>query len=217
MNLKDWKKGKVNEIEFWRLWLEKNGKKFEGSFRLSNLFNFMIGDKKEVLIANLGAGAINLIGDSRRDVKVRIISSDLLANEYKILYKNFGLKPHNKIEKQDMTNLTYRGNRFDIVFCANALDHCQDPYKALTEMVRVCKKGGWIYLRHIAHEGQRNHYHGLHKWNIDATEDGDCIFWDNDPRLKTNTFFLSEIYPGFTNQYKAMKKAAIITSFVQKT
>lgn len=216
MDLKSWKEGKKAELSFWHGWLMAKGKKYEAPRPLSDRFNFMIGDKKRVTIANLGAGAMSLIGDFRQGIKVKVVPLDLLADKYHKLLKELKLKPTNTVKKQDMTKLTYKNNTFDIVYCDNALDHSQDPYKAVCEMVRVCKHGGWIYLRHIAHEGQRHHYHGIHQWNIDATEDGNCIFWNNNPGPKTDTFLLSEIYPGFTTTFKLIHKGAIVTSFVQK-
>lgn len=215
MDLNIWEAGKKNELDFWEQWLKRKSTPYQKVVRLSSLFDFMIGDKKEVLIANLGAGAMCLIGNSRRDVKIKVISSDLLADEFNALIKKLNLTTPYPVEKQDMTKLTYADGRFDIVFCANALDHCQDPYKALNEIVRICKPGGWIYLHHFAHEGRRQGYHGLHQWNIDATEEGDCIFW-NRAGISDETFLLSDIYPGFTTVVKPMRKMMIITSFVQK-
>jgi SAM-dependent methyltransferase len=215
MDLKKWEAGKKNELAFWERWLTTKSVPYQKTVRLSSLFDFMIGDKKEVEIANLGAGAMCLIGNSRRDVKVKVISSDLLADEFNTLIKKLNLTTPYPVEKQDMTNLTYADGSFDIVFCANALDHCQDPYKALKEMVRICKPKGWIYLNHIAHEGRRQSYHGLHQWNIDATGEGDCIFW-NRAGIPDETFLLSDIYPGFTTVVKPMRKMMLITSFVQK-
>jgi len=210
-----WESGKKNELNFWREWLKRKGALYQTARRLSSLFDFMIGDKKEVTIANLGAGAMSLIGNYRRDVKVKVVSSDLLATEFAKMRKEIGMISPTPVEKQDMTNLTYKDGSFDIVFCANALDHCQDPYKALQEMVRICKSGGWICLKHIAHEGKRQAYSGLHQWNIDATDDGDCIFW-NRTLHPDETFLFSDIYPGFRTEVKVYRKITIITSFVQK-
>lgn len=208
--------GEENEVLFWKGWLLGSGKKYEGSKPLSGRLAFMIGDKKEVVIANLGSGPLNLIGDTLPGVKVKVAASDYLADEYSKLLQELDLHPMVPVEKQDMTALTYNDKSFDIIYCTNALDHCQDPYSALTEMVRICKPGGYIYLQHIAHEGQRHHYRSLHRWNLDMTEDDDCIIWNNDPGPKTEAFFLSEIYPGFTTNLKALQKAAIVTSYVQK-
>lgn len=216
MDLKNWKEGKLAEVRFWEGWLAAKGKAYEGSFPLNPRLVFMIGNKKRVKIANLGAGPMNLIGDSLPGVKIKVVSSDLLANKFAKLCQKLNLKPKNPVEKQDMTHLTYKDNSFDIVYCANALDHAKDPYRALKEMVRVCKPGGYIYLRHIAHEGQRHRYRGIHQWNIDVTEEGDCIIWTAESGQKSSAFFLSDIYPGFTTNLKVWTKAAFVTSFVQK-
>ena len=205
------------ELKFWRDWLEGNGKAYERSGRLSDRFTPLIGHKKEITIANLGAGPMCLIGNWRRDVKVNVISSDLLADEYTKMRAELNLRPQYIVEKQDMENLTYENNKFDIVYCANALDHTQNPRKALNEMVRICKPGGYIYLRHIAHEGKRHNYRNLHKWNIDATENDDCRFWSDWPEHMDKGFLLSDIYQGFKTTVELIPKGALITSFVQKT
>ena len=215
MDINTWEAGKENEIGFWESWLKRKSSPYQIPKRLSNTFDFMFGDKKEITIANLGAGAMNLIGDSRRDVEVKIVASDILADEFKKLREELGVTAPNPVEKQDMTNLTYSDNSFDIVYCANALDHSQDPYKALQEMVRIVKPGGWIYLKHMAHEGRRQGYHGLHQWNIDITEDGDCKFW-NRSGAPNETFHLSDIYSEFKTEAYPMRKMTILTSYVQK-
>ena len=210
--INEWEKGQEAEIKFWREWFERKRDKYEGNRRLASLFDFMIGDKKEIKIANLGAGAINLIGNRRRDVKVTVVASDILGNEYKEIWKEMDIKSPVPIEEQDIARLTYKDSEFDIVYCTNALDHCLDPYKALEEMVRVCKFRGWIYLQHHAHEGRRLGYHGMHQWNLDITTSGDCEFWN---RERKGTFLLSSIYSGFKNTVRDIGKAKIITSFAQ--
>lgn len=106
MNPGAWEDGKKDELWFWKGWLSGKGHFFENPRRLSNRFDFMIGNKKEVTIANLGAGAASLIGDSRRDVKVKVVASDILADEYQGLRDTFDIKTHTPVEKQDMTKLT---------------------------------------------------------------------------------------------------------------
>lgn len=205
-----------SEMNFWRGWLVGNGKANENPGGLRKRFHFMIGDKKEVKIADLGAGAMCLIGNYHHDVKVKVISSDLLADEYAKMRAELNINPQIVVEKQDMENLTYGDNTFDIVYCGNALDHTKDPYKALKEMLRICKAGGYIYLRHIAHEGKRHNYRNLHKWNIDATENGDCKFWSDTPDFQNKGFLLSDIYHGFKTTVELIPKGALITSYLQK-
>ncbi len=48
------------------------------------------------------------------------------------------------VEFQDMENLTYPDNSFDLVVCINALDHTSNAEKAVQEMMRVSKH--WVYI-----------------------------------------------------------------------
>ncbi len=49
-----------------------------------------------------------------------------------------------EVEYQDMENMTYPDNTFDLVVCINALDHTRDARAAIEEMIRVSKK--WVYI-----------------------------------------------------------------------
>lgn len=46
------------------------------------------------------------------------------------------------ISYQDIQNLKYKDNSFDLVLHSEVLEHVNDPQKALTECLRVLKKGG---------------------------------------------------------------------------
>ncbi len=56
-------------------------------------------------------------------------------------------KYHNvKIRRADVTWLKCRDNRFDKVVAGNVIHLLDDPYAAVKEMDRVCKKGGKIII-----------------------------------------------------------------------
>ena len=158
----------------------------------------LIGDKKEVSILEVGAGPLLTIGDEFPGVKINITACDKLAKEYKEIY---GDRLFN-VEFQDMENLTYADNSFDIVHCVNAVDHTKSPRSSIAEMIRVSK--GFVYLRHNINEGEEQNYSGLHRWNIEM-KDNDCRFWN--PKRE---FLLSEFgdwrneqkVESFTTKYK---------------
>lgn len=53
--------------------------------------------------------------------------------------------------KMDITNIKYKDNSFDIIMCNHVLEHVDDDSKAMREMYRVLKPGGWaIFLVPIA-------------------------------------------------------------------
>ena len=182
---------------------EKKFARFNREAPLPDYFGPMIGDKKEVAIAELAAGLICTIGNSWKDAKVKLYASDILKNEYDALWKEYNATPLIPIEYQDMENLTYPDNFFDIVHCVNALDHVLNPKRALKEMLRVCKPGGWIYLRHAP--DQRKKYRGMHAWNVNMI-DGETVF--SNPKEK---FLLSEF-----GDFKIHREGHLIVSILHK-
>ena len=171
-------------LRFYRMKFAKKLAQFNRVRELPAYFEPMIGDKKRVVIAELAAGPICTIGDTWKEVKVELYASDVLKDEYDEIWKEHKAVPFVPIEYQDMENLTYPDNFFDIVHCVNALDHTLYPQKALKEMLRVCKPGGWIYLRHFP--DQRTACRGMHAWDAEMV-DGEAVF--SNPKEK---FLLSE-------------------------
>lgn len=115
----------------------------------------LIGDKKEVKIADICSGSSSRIGESLKGVKIKVCPSD----------KQHFANP--LIEYQDMEKLTYPYNFFDIVYCSNGLDHTRDALAAVKEMIRVCKIGGWVYIECWLDQLSTGY---KHFW--DAKEDG---------------------------------------------
>jgi len=49
--------------------------------------------------------------------------------------------------KMDIHDIPFPENTFDVIFCNHVLEHVQDDKKALSEMLRVLKPGGWSILQ----------------------------------------------------------------------
>lgn len=45
--------------------------------------------------------------------------------------------------KADILNLPFENDSFDIIFCNHVLEHIEDDRKAMSELYRVLRKGGW--------------------------------------------------------------------------
>lgn len=168
------------------------------------LIPFILG-KKDVLVADLGAGPFSLVGTVLDGVKIRVIASDMLADEYNKMISDDGIIQIVPIEKQNMEKLTYADSIFDIVHCVNALDHSCFPKMAIQEMHRICKPDGAIYLRHFPEVGLRHGYRGLHQWNISLNRD--CKIWNG-----TESYSLSKICDGFSNY---MVNGMIVSTLVK--
>ena len=136
-------------------------KVFPIPYYLNDVFYGNGGDYK---VADLGAGPVCTMGSRKRGNDITIYPSDINAKEYKGYTDAIGQELLFPIEYQDMENLTYPDEMFDVVHCVNALDHTRDVRKALSEMKRICKKGGLVYLRHSPN--QKNFLRGDHQWNV---------------------------------------------------
>lgn len=64
---------------------------------------------------------------------------------------DFSLKPHPKHEflRSDAQNLAIKTASMDIIFCINAFEHIPDPERALREIHRVLKRGGYVFISFI--------------------------------------------------------------------
>ncbi len=47
----------------------------------------------------------------------------------------------------DITKLSFEDNSFDVIFCNHVLEHILDDRKAMGELYRVLKPGGWSILQ----------------------------------------------------------------------
>jgi len=157
------------------------------------LLPYVMG-KKELMVADLGAGPFSTVGTKLDGCKVTLIPSDILAEEFRDMCDHAGIKQYIPVEYQNMTRMRYPDETFDIVHCVNAIDHVLDIRSALHEMNRVCKTNGVIYLRHYQNQGEKKNYCGFHRWNIELSEH-DCRIWNED-----ESFFLDDLLPFCTMQ-----------------
>ena len=167
------------------------------------LLPYVLG-KKELKIADLGAGPFSTVGTKLDGCKVTLVPSDILAEEFRDMCEQADIKQYIPVQYQNMTRMRYPNEAFDIVHCVNALDHVRDIRSALSEMNRVCKTNGAVYLRHFRNEGEKKNYCGFHYWNIERS-DNDCRIWNEE-----ESFFLNDLLPFCTMQEGRMIVSTMI-------
>ncbi|OHA15778.1 MAG: hypothetical protein A3A10_00045 [Candidatus Tagabacteria bacterium RIFCSPLOWO2_01_FULL_42_9] len=200
--------GYKTTLRFYRMKFKVKLDRFNHQAELPDYFGPMIGDKKEVTIAELATGPICTIGNLWKNIKVRLYASDILQNEFASLWKEHNAIPVIPVEYQNIEHLAYPDNFFDIVHCVNALDHTLNPKQALKEILRVCKPGGWIYLRHSP--DQMKKYRGMHAWDINMV-DGETVFSNEKEK-----FLLSEFGDFKTRAGHEFKRKDLIVSILHK-
>lgn len=75
------------------------------------------------------------------------ILQDLLSSLPNLDYISADLDSHLAMVKMDITNILYEDNSFDVILCSHVLEHVIDDQKAMKELFRVLKHGGWAILQ----------------------------------------------------------------------
>ena len=75
--------------------------------------------------------------------KSKVIKTDINEKERNFIKES----NHLKFQVEDVTNLSFSNEEFDFVFSISAIEHIYEKYPlAISEMIRVTKTGGLIYL-----------------------------------------------------------------------
>jgi SAM-dependent methyltransferase len=189
--------GQRESLRFYRGRLARKAAKLNRPMPVPDYLLPLIAGRSEVMIADLAAGPFPLVGTGSNGTRVRVVASDLLAPEFAAMLAEAGITPLLPVERQDMEALTYPDGAFDVVHCVNALDHTPNPLRALREMVRVCKPGGWVYFRCYPDCGVEHSYHGLHMWNVSMAGPADARVWSPDA-----SFLVSAVLPGCLVEFR---------------
>ncbi len=63
-----------------------------------------------------------------------------------IEYLSGDLEPGAAMVEMDITDIHYPDNSFDVIYCSHVLEHVPADAKAMSELFRVLKPGGWAIL-----------------------------------------------------------------------
>jgi ubiquinone/menaquinone biosynthesis C-methylase UbiE len=110
--------------------------------RLDKIVDFLPKDKKfKILDAGCGEGhLLEKIKNKRYD---ELFGADI----HIVALKKARLRcPSAKISKQDLTNLKYKDNFFDIIICSGVIEHIPKYKEAIEEMKRVLRPGGSLII-----------------------------------------------------------------------
>jgi SAM-dependent methyltransferase len=173
------------EVAFWREWLTADRFAAERSERIAGLqasfprgFAAAVGATGLLRVLDVGSGPISTLPLHSADGPMELICVDPLADAYNELLEGFDVPRIESVKAEELSSRF--GPEFDYVHCANALDHCEDPARAFEEMWKVCRPGGLVSVVSVENEGRRQHYEGLHQWDLRADDQG---LWLGDRNL----------------------------------
>ena len=134
--------------------------------------------QSRVSIVDVGAGPASAVGCRFPGKELSLLAVDPLADNFNHLLDRHGVDPPTRTEKVDGERLERRfgGDRFDIAYARNSLDHAVDPVRIIEQMLAVVRPGGHVVLRHRRNEAVDEDYVQLHQWNFDE-RDGRFVIW----------------------------------------
>jgi hypothetical protein len=92
-------------------------------------------------------------------------------------YVSADLDPRRAMVRMDIADLRYPDDSFDVVLCSHVLEHVTDDRRALSELYRVLKPGGWaIVLVPIDHKRAET----FEDPTVVSPEDRERLFWQAD-------------------------------------
>lgn len=74
------------------------------------------------------------------------ILTKLFKSYRNISYLSADIDPQKAMCREDITDISFPENSFDIIFCSHVLEHIEDDQKAMRELARVLKPDGFAVL-----------------------------------------------------------------------
>jgi len=79
--------------------------------------------------------------------------------------------------KMDVHDIPFEENTFDVVFCNHVMEHVEDDIKAMSEIYRVLKSGGWAIIQSPQ---DYNREETLEDPNITDPKERERVYWQDD-------------------------------------
>ncbi len=124
----------------------------------------------------------NIIQIEKQNIRLLNIAPDYaiqsrLKKLKNINYISIDLESDLAMQKQDLTKLSFADNSFDAILCYHVLEHVEDDNKAMKELFRVLKPGGWAILQTPI---EKNREKTFEDFSITSPEDRKKVFGQSD-------------------------------------
>ncbi len=81
------------------------------------------------------------------DIAPLFEQQEFFKEQENISYLSADLMSPFVMEHFDLTNIPHPDNSFDVIICEHVLEHIEDDSKAISEMYRILRPGGWAILQ----------------------------------------------------------------------
>lgn len=93
-----------------------------------------------------------------------------------INYLSIDINKKKAMKKEDITNLSFKDNSFEIIFCSHVLEHVIEDKKAMMELYRVLSKNGFAIIDVPINYNKENTYEDF---SITSPEERTKAYWQH--------------------------------------
>lgn len=200
-----WLQGIPYEVAFWQAWYSTRS-------HLAQLYSWSLYDKpcvlpgfdidrfylkwveagiNEPVVADVGCALNYTFGNVIAGRLRKVLYIDALAPFYNRILE------YRKIDRtrisfgmvEGLTSTLGLGSAH-FIHVSNALDHCADPMRGLTECLASLKIGGVLYTTHFINEAEAEQYRGFHQFNLEERQ-GHLWIWNREMETDVSAYFCS--------------------------
>jgi len=129
----------------------------------------LIGKTPRVL--DVGCGPVSLLAYAHHNGVIELTAVDVIADSYTKLLEDYGYEKAIlgiKVVESEAEHLADKlpDQKFNLVYCNNALDHTDSPSESLREMVNITETGGYIIISGNVREGTNESWDGIHMHDL---------------------------------------------------
>ncbi|MEZ5988747.1 MAG: class I SAM-dependent methyltransferase [Planctomycetota bacterium] len=120
-------------------------------------------------VLDVGAGPITNLGYVHPGTLIHITAIDALADQFQTLLRELDLTPPPVVTigiRGEELDRFIPAQSYDAAYCTNALDHCFDPLRVVSNMLHAIRVGGVVSMLHFVDEGEFEEHEGLHQWDL---------------------------------------------------
>lgn len=190
-----WRDANPTEAEFWKRELPHRVATFREYQLMADpaapvsdpLLKMLLAriPETEISMIDVGSGPLTVLGKTYPGKTLTLTAADPMANEYAQIMQEAGIQapvPPVACRGEDLLSL-FEANSFDIAYARNAIDHCLNPVRVITNMVHLVKPGRFVVLQHFLRVGELEFYQGEHQWNFDVQGQEFVIWRPHTPKV----------------------------------
>ena len=128
---------------------------------------------------DVGCGSISRLRWGALNGLMTVTGIDPLLDMYAVVRERHGLNVLQEIRcarevsiGAEAMSARFPPSAFDFVYCANALDHVEDPTAVMDTVGDVLRPGGILAIQVYTREGTRENWWQLHQFDMYVNEDG---------------------------------------------